>query len=81
MDLNPATFQIRFNTDTLKEHGEHLPVWRVLENGQERLAREVVIHVRSWTSTDLLETGIIKHHITCVGVAHWEDERLSIRDA
>jgi hypothetical protein len=81
VELSPATFQIRFNTEALKEGGEGLPIWRVLENGQERLARHVTIQVKSWTTTDQLESGLIKHHITCVGVAYWEDEALSIRDA
>ncbi len=73
-----STFQIRFNTDALKDPGRDLPLWRVLENGTERLARHVNIQVKAWTSTDLLETGITKHHITCVGRAHWEDDELSI---
>jgi hypothetical protein len=81
VELSPATFQIRFNTEALKEPDRDLPVWRVLENGHERLARHVKILVESWTSTDCLESGIIKHHITCVGVAHWENDELSICDA
>lgn len=78
---SPATFQIRFNTEALKEPSRDLPVWRVLENGTERLARHVDIQVKAWTTTDLLESGITKHHITCVGYAHWNDDELSITNA
>jgi hypothetical protein len=61
VETSPTTFRIRFNQDALKEPEKNLPVWRVLENGEERLARHVSILVRSWTTTDELPSGITKH--------------------
>lgn len=77
----PITFRIRFNTDALKNPDGDLPLWRVLMNGQEHLARHVAIQVKAWTTTDTIESGLIKHHITCVGYPHWEQEQLTIREA
>lgn len=61
--------QIRFNTE-YREGASTVFKWRVLVDGSEEGAREVKIKVPSWTTTDLLETGIVKHHISCEGTVH-----------
>jgi len=70
--------QIRFNTDAMKFPEKNLPPWRVLFDGKESLAREVNLSVKSWTSTDTLENGIVKHHVTCEGTPVWSGDSLSV---
>lgn len=59
-------FKIRFNTD----YPASSPYkWRVIEPNNawhERLCHEVVIFAPTWTTTDKLPDGRVKHHITIV---------------
>ena len=55
------TMQIRFNTN-YPEKSPHK--WRLLIDGEQTLVDEVYIMVPSWTTTDKLSTGEVKHHIT-----------------
>lgn len=64
--------QIRFNTDREKKDGA-LPPWRVLIDGVEYLATDVRVETPTWTSEDVLPTGIKKWHISTEGQAHWDD--------
>jgi hypothetical protein len=46
-------YLIRFNKSRGQEgRGSEAHVWRVFENGVERLAKDVVINVPSWGETD-----------------------------
>lgn len=63
--------KIRYNTDKDKFDGS-LPPWRVLVDGEERLAHAVRVETRSWTTLDEVGPGLLKWHISCDGVAHWD---------
>lgn len=65
--------KIRYNTEKDKVD-KSLPAWRVIVNGQERLAEHVTIETKSWTSVDQISPGIIKWHITCEGQVEWDLE-------
>ncbi len=71
------TIQIRFNTDKEKLDANLLP-WRVILNGEERLAEAVEINVPSYTTQDTLSDGKIKWHVTCVGKCIWQDHLCKI---
>jgi hypothetical protein len=68
-----SIIKVRFNT-AFQEADDPSLKWRVLENGQEKLAREIIINVPSWTSHDFLQSGIEKWHITCDGRIRWDGE-------
>lgn len=55
--------QIRFNTEWEKSAGGELK-WRVLVDGQERLAKSVVFEVPCHTTEDVLPDGRRKWHLT-----------------
>jgi hypothetical protein len=65
--------QIRFNTEKEKI-GAHLQSWRVIVDGEERLAEQIRIAVPSWTTEDIISTGQKKWHISCEGVPHWDEQ-------
>lgn len=52
---------IRFNNSC--EDGIH--VWRLIIDGEEHLAANVIINCNSWTSQDVIPTGETKWHISC----------------
>lgn len=52
--------KIRFNT----EHEETGLLWRILIDEVEHLASEVIINVPTFTTTDMLHDGRVKHHIS-----------------
>lgn len=54
------TVKIRFNN----ECKDSLLIWRVLIDDVEHLASEVLINSPSFTSTDHLPEGKIKHHVS-----------------
>lgn len=64
--------KIRYNTkaavdDPLK--------WRVLDaDGNETLAKQVVILCGAFTSEDVLPSGETKYHISCIGRIVWSNE-------
>ncbi len=64
--------KLRFNTDKEKVSRD-LPAWRVVIDGVEHLAHHVRIEVPMETSEDMLPTGQLKWHLSCVGRPHWED--------
>ena len=66
--------KIRFNTDTIKMPHMAYPEWRVIYEGQEHLAKEIKINVPAWTTSDIIETGELKWHITCEGKPQWNDD-------
>ncbi len=64
--------KIRFNTNKDKVDGS-LPAWRVLIDGEEHLAENVVINVKTWTTFDEVSPGLMKWHITCDGRPEWDE--------
>ena len=68
-------YQIRFNTRS--RPGDKL-VWRVFEEGRERLARGVDINVPSYTEMSWAGEER-KWNIACDGYGVWEDDWLEIR--
>lgn len=72
--------KIRYNTEKDKTDAS-LPAWRVLINGIEHLATEVELKVVSKTTEDILPSGILKWHISCVGKAEWNGLHCTITSA
>lgn len=64
------TIKIRFNTDKFKD--DSLPPWRVIYNGKQRLAEQIIISTPAFTSVDEIAPGVLKWHITCEGTAIWD---------
>ena len=62
-------YHIRFNT---RHNGSDL-VWRVFENGQEHLARDVRLIGETFTECTN-ESGEIKWNIACYGRLVWVDQ-------
>jgi hypothetical protein len=54
--------KIRFNTEKLKD--TTLPPWRVIIDGQQRLAQKIYINAPAETSVDEIAPGVYKWHIT-----------------
>ncbi len=71
--MDKRLIKVRFNT---KHTGTYK--WRVLIDGDERLAKSVRILVPCESSEDLLPSGEIKHHLTCVGKPEWNDGIVTI---
>ena len=65
--------KIRFNTEKQKTD-LGLPAWRVLVDGQERLAHQIEILAKSWTSEDEIAPGVTKWHICTEGQVEWNAE-------
>lgn len=63
--------KIRYNTDKDKINSE-LPPWRVLINGVEHLAEQVICETRTWTTHDMVEQNKLKWHLSCEGIAYWD---------
>ncbi len=60
--------KVRYNTKAT----ENDPLkWRVLVDGLEFLADDVIMQGFTRTSTDLLPEGIVKHHISIEGTVTW----------
>jgi hypothetical protein len=53
---------IRYNTNAISDEDLH---WRVLIDGVEHLASNVVINCMSYTTKDIIEGVGEKWHITC----------------
>lgn len=68
------TIKIRYNTEKDKIDPT-LPAWRVLVNGQEYFAENVLIETHAWTTVDEIEPGRTKWHITCEGSPVWNADR------
>ncbi|MEQ1722622.1 MAG: hypothetical protein ABL930_05565 [Pseudobdellovibrio sp.] len=66
--------KLRYNTDKDKINSE-LPAWRVLIDGVEHLAEQVIIETASWTTQDLVEENKIKWHLSSKGIAHWDSNK------
>ena len=65
-----AKIQIRFNTKYLE--GDPRMKWRLLIDGKEFLAQDIKINVPSFTTEDIIETGEMKWHLSCVGEVVWQ---------
>ena len=68
-------YQIRFNTKA--GPGDPL-VWRVICDGEERLARGVFIDVACWSETSVVD-GVTKWNMACDGYAMWVEDVVIIR--
>ena len=68
-------YQIRFNTKA--KPGAKL-VWRVFEDGVQRLARGIDINVPSYTETSWEGTEK-KFNIACDGYGVWDGDWLEVR--
>ena len=67
-------FLIRFNT----KHGESNLVWRVFEDGEEKLASSINIEVAAWSESSL-EGEVKKWNLACCGVAVWTGDKVLIK--
>jgi hypothetical protein len=68
--------QIRFNT----EHGLSNLYWRVIVDDKEFLAKSVQLEVSSFSTTDTLADGRIKHHITAIyNELIWNEDSLVVK--
>jgi hypothetical protein len=54
--------KIRYKTDAKPQDTLH---WRVLVDGIEHYASNVIINCMSYTTKDIVENGVEKWHITC----------------
>ena len=66
--------KIRFNTDKEKIDNSLKP-WRVIVDGAEYLADNVVIQTESWTTLDEISPGKFKWHISTVGKIVWNSAK------
>ena len=55
--------KIRFNTNYPEKSDKK---WRLIVFGTEKLVDEIVLQCQSYTSTDTIEEGVIKHHISAL---------------
>lgn len=55
--------KIRFNTNYPERSDKK---WRLLVFGTEKLVDEIILKCQSYTSTDTLENGVIKYHISAL---------------
>ncbi len=62
--------KIRYNTDKEKIDSSLRP-WRVIVDGTEYLADNVVIKTKSWTTLDEVSPGKFKWHMSAVGHIIW----------
>lgn len=67
-----SEIKIRYNTEKEKIDSS-LPAWRVLIDGVEHLAMDVVINTVCKTTQDQLPDGRQKWHFTCHGKAIWQE--------
>jgi hypothetical protein len=67
---------IRFNTKFEEDPDKRK--WRVLVNGEERLAHQVDIYAFTTTITEPIATGEIKHHFLCEGCVVWKDGDIAL---
>lgn len=71
-----ADFKIRFNT----EHNGSPLKWRVVIDGEEQLAKNIIVNCGCKTSEDLIivkDMPCIKHHITCESTNFtWNDDKV-----
>jgi len=61
MDL--LDVKIRFNTNFPEKSDKK---WRLIVLGIEKLVDEIILKCQSYTSTDTLENGVIKYHISAL---------------
>lgn len=63
--------KVRYNTTVSDDH----LYWRVLINGVEHLASEVIFEVPTYTTKDEIEGVGTKHHISCYAEEIiWDEE-------
>lgn len=73
--------KIRYNT--LVDDDKHY--WRVIIDGEEHLASDVIINVPTYTTKDVVfdkirNEEVIKHHITCdVKEITWVDSIVNLK--
>jgi hypothetical protein len=67
---------IRFNTKF--ENDDQKRYWRVLVDGEERLAHRVDIYVHATTITESIASGEIKHHFLCEGHVLWKEGDVAV---
>ncbi len=76
MSLNNDRILVRFNTkweqDPLKR------TWRVLVNGEEKLASDVHIDVPCRSIVEDVEPGVTKYHMLCYGKVSWDGDLATI---
>ncbi len=72
-----ADIKIRFNNKYL-EAGDPDLKWRLLEDGHEKLARDIRVNVPCWTTHDILPGGIEKWHLSCRGRITWNGESATV---
>lgn len=68
-----SKFLIRYNTKC----GETCLVWRVIQDGEEKLASSLLIKSSVWSESSIDE-GVLKWNIACVGTAVWNGTEVLI---
>jgi hypothetical protein len=74
-----SLIQIRFNTKFKEAPSEDLK-WRIVVDGEEFLAKSLLIKTPCFTSEDLLPTGELKYHLSCRGTVQWQDGHAVVTD-
>jgi len=61
------TISVRFNVGA----GASPLIWRALIDGKEELVTHIISEAKSKTTTDPMEDGAIKHHVTYEAKHHY----------
>lgn len=68
-----SKFLIRYNTKC----GETNLVWRIIQDGEEKLASGLLIKSSVWSESSI-EDGVVKWNIACVGFSTWSGSEVLI---
>ena len=79
-DFDMALIQIRFNTKFKEAPSEDFK-WRILVDGEEFLAKSLLIKAPCVTSEDQLPTGELKYHLSCRGIGQWRDGHAGVTES
>lgn len=70
-----SKIQIRYNTDV----NDDFLYWRVIVNGEEKLASDIKINIPCYATKDFIEGVGMKHHISCESDnIVWDEENKSV---
>lgn len=69
-----SKFLIRFNT----KHGSTNLIWRIFEDGEEKLASSLKIETPIWSESSI-ESEVVKWNIACQGLADWNGTEVKIK--
>ncbi|EIJ41189.1 hypothetical protein BegalDRAFT_0267 [Beggiatoa alba B18LD] len=69
---------LRFNTQYENTENQAY-VWRIIVDGKEHLATDVLCLVPTFGTKDEIAEGVYKWHLSCDGVLTWEGTKAVIR--